>query len=256
MCAAVEHWQGRHDEAHRRLAGACEDLADRDTPEAAALQIELAVDGLYELDHEQARRDGAAMRWRRARRLDDRGLVMAAAAALALAAASRETPAGAGASRARGRRARAAVRRRARAPAGHALPPRLGRELPRALRRRGRARRARRRAGARHRRGPAAGPAAARQGLPVRDAGPARRGAWSAARPPSRSRACRRTRTTCSGRCSSSPGRTTSRATSTGAIEACEESRASAAASSTLGTMPSAGGGPGLGAGGGAARDR
>ena len=54
MCAAVEHWQGRHADAHRRLVGACEDLTDRDTPEAAALQIELAVDSLYEMDHAQA----------------------------------------------------------------------------------------------------------------------------------------------------------------------------------------------------------
>ena len=86
MCAAVEHWQGRHGDAHRRLAGAYEDLTDRDTPQAAALQIELAVDSLYEMDHPQAvamAQDALAT----AQRLDDRGLVLAAAAALALAAA-------------------------------------------------------------------------------------------------------------------------------------------------------------------------
>ena len=58
-CAAVEHWLGRHEEAHRRLdarlGGRCP-TARR--PTAAALQIELAVDGLYELDFEQTLRDG------------------------------------------------------------------------------------------------------------------------------------------------------------------------------------------------------
>jgi ATP/maltotriose-dependent transcriptional regulator MalT len=86
MLAAVEHWQGRHAEAHRRLTAAYEDLTDRDTPQAAVLGIELAVDSLYELDHPQAvaMAEGALAT---AQRLDDRGLVMAAAAALALAAA-------------------------------------------------------------------------------------------------------------------------------------------------------------------------
>jgi DNA-binding CsgD family transcriptional regulator/tetratricopeptide (TPR) repeat protein len=86
MCAAVEHWQGRHADAHRRLTGAYEDLTDRDTPQAAVLQIELAVDSLYEMDHPHAvamAQDALAT----AQRLEDRGLVMAAAAALALAAA-------------------------------------------------------------------------------------------------------------------------------------------------------------------------
>ena len=31
LCAAVEHWQGRHDEAHRQLIRAWEDLVDRDS---------------------------------------------------------------------------------------------------------------------------------------------------------------------------------------------------------------------------------
>ncbi|HKH18169.1 MAG TPA: AAA family ATPase [Solirubrobacteraceae bacterium] len=52
-CAAVEHWLGRHDDAHRRLARAWDQLSDRSTPAAAALQLELAIDGLYELDVEQ-----------------------------------------------------------------------------------------------------------------------------------------------------------------------------------------------------------
>jgi ATP/maltotriose-dependent transcriptional regulator MalT len=86
MCAAVEHWQGRHPEAHRRLTAAHEDLRDRDTPQAAALAIELAVDSLYELDHPNAvamAKDALAT----AQGLGDRGLVVAAASALSLAAA-------------------------------------------------------------------------------------------------------------------------------------------------------------------------
>ena len=47
LCAAVEHWMGRHDEAHARLTRAWEELPSADTPEAVALQVELAVDGLY-----------------------------------------------------------------------------------------------------------------------------------------------------------------------------------------------------------------
>ena len=50
---SVEHWLGRHEEAHQRLVRAWDDLPDRSTATAAALQIELAVDGLYELDFEQ-----------------------------------------------------------------------------------------------------------------------------------------------------------------------------------------------------------
>ena len=53
LCAAVEHWQGRHGDAHVRLAQAWEEVPDRSTPAAAALQIELAIDGLYERDFEQ-----------------------------------------------------------------------------------------------------------------------------------------------------------------------------------------------------------
>ena len=58
LCAAVEHWLGRHEDAHRRLTRAWEELPDRSTAAAAALQIELAVDGLYELDFDQTRRVG------------------------------------------------------------------------------------------------------------------------------------------------------------------------------------------------------
>src|SRR5215211_3095161 len=55
-CAAVEHWLGRHDDAHQRLARAWDELSDRSTPAAAALQLELVVDGFYELDAAAASR--------------------------------------------------------------------------------------------------------------------------------------------------------------------------------------------------------
>ena len=81
LCAAVEHWLGRHDDAHRRLTRAWEELPDRATAEAAALQIELAVDGLYEHDFEQAIEAGGRA-LETARAVGDRALVAAAAAAL------------------------------------------------------------------------------------------------------------------------------------------------------------------------------
>ncbi len=87
LCAAVEHWQGRHEDAHRRLVRAWEELADQGTPEAAALQIELAVDGLYELDFEQTLTMGRTA-LETARALGDRALHAAAAAALTLGEAS------------------------------------------------------------------------------------------------------------------------------------------------------------------------
>ena len=73
--AAVEHWLGRHDEAHARLTRAWEELPDSSTPEAAVLEIELAVDGLYELDFERTIEMGTQAlgdRARRGGRLPDR----------------------------------------------------------------------------------------------------------------------------------------------------------------------------------------
>jgi ATP/maltotriose-dependent transcriptional regulator MalT len=83
LCAAVEHWQGHHTDAHRRLMRAWEELPAHDTPEAAALQVELCVDGLYENDFEQTFAMGEAA-LRTARELGDRGLIAVAASALAL----------------------------------------------------------------------------------------------------------------------------------------------------------------------------
>jgi DNA-binding NarL/FixJ family response regulator len=82
-CAAVEHWLGRHEDAHRRLVRAWEELPDRATPASAALQIELAVDGLYELDFEHTVAMGRGA-LEGARATGDRVLVAVAAAALCL----------------------------------------------------------------------------------------------------------------------------------------------------------------------------
>ena len=88
-CAAVEHWLGRHDAAHRRLTRAWEDLPERTTAESVVLEIELAVDGLYELDFAQAI-EMAEVALATAREVGRRPLVAAAAAVLCLA----ETTAG------------------------------------------------------------------------------------------------------------------------------------------------------------------
>ena len=87
LCAAVEHWLGRHDDAHRRLTRAWEDLPDRDSEGAAVVQVELAVDGMYELDFEQTLAMGHGA-LEIARRLGDGALIAAAASALALGEAA------------------------------------------------------------------------------------------------------------------------------------------------------------------------
>ncbi len=82
-CAAVEHWLGSHDEAHRRLTRAWEELPDLSTGEAAALEIELAIDGLYEVDFEQAV-DMGRRALATALTVGDHALTAAATAALCL----------------------------------------------------------------------------------------------------------------------------------------------------------------------------
>ena len=52
-CAGVEHLLGRHEDAHARLAGAVDGLADPASPEAATLMIELAMDGFFRMDYER-----------------------------------------------------------------------------------------------------------------------------------------------------------------------------------------------------------
>ena len=87
LCAAVEHWLGRHDEAHFRLTRAWADLPSRTPAAAAVLQIELTVDGLYRLDFEQALARGAGA-LEAARVTGDRVLIAAAASVLCLAEAT------------------------------------------------------------------------------------------------------------------------------------------------------------------------
>jgi len=48
--AGLEHLLGRHREAHDHLTAALQSLPDPSSAEAAGLQIELAVDGIYTLD--------------------------------------------------------------------------------------------------------------------------------------------------------------------------------------------------------------
>lgn len=87
-CAAVEHWMGRHAEAHERLTAASEALAeDRSSPAAVGLQVELAVDGMYELDFDQTRVIGRRA-LEAAQALGDRPLIAVAAAALCLGEAA------------------------------------------------------------------------------------------------------------------------------------------------------------------------
>jgi DNA-binding CsgD family transcriptional regulator len=52
-CAGIEHLLGRHSDAHNRLVRALESLEDRESAEAAALMIELAVDGVYRMEYDQ-----------------------------------------------------------------------------------------------------------------------------------------------------------------------------------------------------------
>ncbi len=66
---------------------AWDDLSDHESAEAAIVQIELAIDGMYELDFEQTLTNGRAA-LEVARRLGDSPLIAASAAALALGEAS------------------------------------------------------------------------------------------------------------------------------------------------------------------------
>jgi DNA-binding CsgD family transcriptional regulator len=86
-CAGVEHLLGRHDQAHARLARAVDGLSDRASPEAAALMIELAMDGFFLMNYEQMR-EWAQRALSTTRLLDDRPLTAAAAAVLTFASAA------------------------------------------------------------------------------------------------------------------------------------------------------------------------
>jgi DNA-binding CsgD family transcriptional regulator len=52
-CAGVEHLLGHHERAHNRLQVALDGLEDPSSPEAVALMIELAVDGVYRMEFHQ-----------------------------------------------------------------------------------------------------------------------------------------------------------------------------------------------------------
>jgi DNA-binding NarL/FixJ family response regulator/tetratricopeptide (TPR) repeat protein len=77
-CAGMEQLLGRHDDAHRRLEGALEDLSDPASLEAAALMFELAVDAFYGQEYE-AMREWAGKARDTARELGDRPLTAAGA---------------------------------------------------------------------------------------------------------------------------------------------------------------------------------
>ena len=83
--AAVEHLLGRHASAHARLLSALDGIRE-DSPEAAALMIELAVDGLYRAEYDSMR-DWATRAREAVSPLGDLPLTAAAIAVLALAGA-------------------------------------------------------------------------------------------------------------------------------------------------------------------------
>ena len=82
-CAGVEHLLGRHEQAHARLASAMESLRDPASREAAALMIELAMDGFSRMDYELMR-EWAERALSTARPLGDRPLTAAAVSVLRL----------------------------------------------------------------------------------------------------------------------------------------------------------------------------
>ena len=82
-CAGMEHLLGHHEMAHGRLAAALEELpVDMASPEAAALRIELAVDGVYRMQFSQMASQ-ATEALAAARPLGNHPLVATAAAARA-----------------------------------------------------------------------------------------------------------------------------------------------------------------------------
>jgi DNA-binding NarL/FixJ family response regulator len=86
-CAAVEHWLGRHDDAHRRLTAALTDEPAPRSREAARLHVALAVDGIYAPDYPRACEQGRHA-YEIAEELADPILRAESAAALALATAA------------------------------------------------------------------------------------------------------------------------------------------------------------------------
>ncbi|HEX5923318.1 MAG TPA: AAA family ATPase [Baekduia sp.] len=83
-CAACENPLGRHDAAHARLLRALDDVADHGSTVAASLQVELAVDALYDSDF-LAMREWARAAAETARTLGERGLCAVAEGLLCFA---------------------------------------------------------------------------------------------------------------------------------------------------------------------------
>jgi len=83
-CAGVEHLLGRHEEARRRLVDALEHLAEPVGPEAVALMVELAIDGLFHSEFDSMR-DFAQRAVDAAEPVGDDGLIATALGVLALA---------------------------------------------------------------------------------------------------------------------------------------------------------------------------
>ena len=83
--ASIENLLGLHKQAHTRLTTALEELPDPSSPEAAALLIELAIDGFYRLDFESMQ-DCAQRSIEVAAPLDQRSLHATGLALHALAA--------------------------------------------------------------------------------------------------------------------------------------------------------------------------
>ena len=140
-CAGVERLLGRHEEAHARLLDTLDALGEPDTADAAALMIELAIDGLFRSEPE-AVGDWSARARAIAQTLGDRPLIAASSAMLTLAHAVAD-----GSPRARPR-TRRRPRWSARCPTTSSRPgsssgvPHVGGDLPGPLRRRRRPRRA------------------------------------------------------------------------------------------------------------------
>lgn len=85
-CAAVEHQSGRHRQAHARLENALAEIPDPDGPEAVALMIDLAVDGLFGMRYDEMQA-WATRAVERSAPLTDRALRAAALAMRAFGAA-------------------------------------------------------------------------------------------------------------------------------------------------------------------------
>ena len=81
MCAGAENLLGRHDAAHARLLHALADVADHGSADAAALQVELAADAIFDTDF--ASMLDWAERARTTARAHDEPALTAVAAALA-----------------------------------------------------------------------------------------------------------------------------------------------------------------------------